>query len=528
MMDMKGVFLMGIYVNPGNIQYAKLTKNTVFVDHTLLLDYTNAKIGTESCNVCVSRPRRFGKSTDANMLVAYYSKGCDSHALFDGLKIAKTEEYERHLNKHNVIHLNMQKFLSNSTSMSSMLELIKNELVEELSFYFPSQITNSCSLSLYLEKISNRHHISFIIIIDEWDCIFREYKNKKEDQKQYLDFLRNLLKDQPYVELAYMTGILPIKKYGTHSAINMFKEISVLNPTPLESFTGFTEEDVKKLCKKFDVNYEKMKDRYDGYNVGKGIYVYNPLSVIYSITDHKFENYWTQTETYEALKIYIDMNYDGLKDAIIQLLAGEDVPINPERFQNDMTDFASKDDVLTLMIHLGYLGYNQEEKTCYIPNKEVRSSFVNAIDQNNMGTTAIALENSRALLTATMNMDEEKVASYIEQAHLETSHFQYNDENALAYTISLAYYTARDQYIIVREYPTGKGFADMVFIPKKDGPAMVIELKWKKDVKTALTQIKEKKYPEGLRKYAGNLLLVGISYDPKTRKHTCIMEKYSQ
>ena len=516
---------MGIYLNPENTQYAKLTKNIVFVDHTLLLDYMNQKIGTESCYVCVSRPRRFGKSTDANMLVAYYSKGCDSHALFDGLKIGKTKGYAEHLNQHNVIHLNMQKFLSNSETIDGMIRLLTSEIIEDVNYELSIKDFSSPSLSLYLEKISQRMNLSFIFIIDEWDCIFREYKNKKEDQKLYLDFLRNLLKDQPYVELAYMTGILPIKKYGTHSAINMFKEISILNPTPLESFTGFTEEDVKNLCKKFDVSYEKMKEWYDGYNVGKGIYVYNPLSVVYSIADRKFENYWTQTETYEALKIYIDMNYDGLKDAIIQLLAGENVPINPERFQNDMTTFASKDDVLTLMIHLGYLGYNQEESTCYIPNKEVRSSFVNAVDQKNMGTTAIALKNSQELLKATFNKEEEKVASYIEQAHLETSHLTYNDENALAYTISLAYYTARDSYTIVREYPTGKGYADIAFIPKKDVPAMLVELKWKKDAKTALTQIKEKQYPKVLEKYADNLLLVGINYDPKTRKHTCSIEK---
>ena len=416
------------------------------------------------------------------MLTAYYSKGCDSSNLFDHLKIAEKEGYREHLNQHNVIHLNMQQFLSTGKSVDKTLA-----------------------------KAQLKNEKGFIFVIDEWDCIFREYQKDTEAQKKYLDYLRNLLKDQPYVELAYMTGILPIRKYGTHSAINMFKEVSVLNPTPLETYTGFTEEEVENLCKKFDVSYTKMKEWYDGYNVGKGIYVYNPLSVVYSIADHKFENYWTQTETYEALKIYIDMNYDGLKDAIIELLNGKNVSVDPVSFQNDMTSFSSKDDVLTLMIHLGYLGYNREDSTCYIPNKEVRSSFVNAIDQKNMGTTAIALENSQNLLKATLNKDEEKVAEYIEEA--------------LAYTISLAYYTARDRYTVVREYPGGKGFADLVFIPKKDEPAMIVELKWDESAETALTQIKEKKYPKGMEKYRDNLLLVGISYDRKSRKHTCRIEK---
>lgn len=268
-----------------------------------------------------------------------------------------------------------------------------------------------------------------------------------------------------------------------------------------------------------------MKEWYDGYRVAGGKYVYNPLSVVYSIMDHKFENYWTQTETYEALKIYIDMNFDGLKEAIISLLAGENVPVNPDRFQNDMTSLYSKDDVLTLMIHLGYLGYNSDERTCYIPNKEVRSSFVNSVDVNNMKETAIALQNADNLLKATWEQDEEKVAELIEEAHLETSHLQYNDENALSYTISLAYYTARNEYTLVRELPAGKGFADMAFIPKGDKPAMVVELKWDKDADTAISQIKEKKYPEVLEKYTNNMLLVGISYDTKNRKHSCKIQK---
>ena len=219
------------------------------------------------------------------------------------------------------------------------------------------------------------------------------------------------------------------------------------------------------------------------------------------------------------------MNFDGLKEAIISLLAGENVPVNPDRFQNDMTSLYSKDDVLTLMIHLGYLGYNSDERTCYIPNKEVRSSFVNSVDVNNMKETAIALQNADNLLKATWEQDEEKVAELIEEAHLETSHLQYNDENALSYTISLAYYTARNEYTLVRELPAGKGFADMAFIPKGDKPAMVVELKWDTDADTAISQIKEKKYPKGLEKYTDNMLLVGISYDTKNRKHSCKIEQ---
>ena len=514
---------MGIYLNPGNNEYRDTVNSQVFVDHSLMIGYTNRIMKTNQKYICVSRPRRFGKSTDANMLTAYYSKGCDSSDLFDHLKIAEKEGYREHLNQHNVIHLNMQQFLSTGKSVDKMLERLENRIGRDLKKEF-NLVDDENLTDLLLDAYAEQDK-GFIFVIDEWDCIFREYQKDTEAQKKYLDYLRNLLKDQPYVELAYMTGILPIRKYGTHSAINMFDEISMLNSEPYSCFMGFTEKEVEDLCKQFKVSYETMKDWYDGYHLTKKISTFSPRSVVSAITRGSFSNYWTQTETYEALKIYIDMNYDGLKDAIIRLLAGESVLINPERFQNDMTSFAGKDDVLTLMIHLGYLGYNREDSTCYIPNKEVRSSFVNAIDQKNMGTTAIALENSQNLLKATLNKDEEKVAEYIEEAHLETSHLTYNDENALAYTISLAYYTARDRYTVVREYPGGKGFADLVFIPKKDEPAMIVELKWDESAETALTQIKEKKYPKGLEKYRDNLLLVGISYDRKSRKHTCRIEK---
>ena len=459
------------------------------------------------------------------MLTAYYSKGCDSSDLFDHLKIAEKEGYREHLNQHNVIHLNMQQFLSSCNNVEDLVKDVSSEIGMEIQDEIGIEWKENGNITRTLAKAQLKNEKGFIFVIDEWDCIFREYQKDTEAQKKYLDYLRNLLKDQPYVELAYMTGILPIRKYGTHSAINMFDEISMLNSEPYSCFMGFTEKEVEDLCKQFKVSYETMKDWYDGYHLTKKISTFSPRSVVSAITRGSFSNYWTQTETYEALKIYIDMNYDGLKDAIIRLLAGESVLINPERFQNDMTSFAGKDDVLTLMIHLGYLGYNREDSTCYIPNKEVRSSFVNAIDQKNMGTTAIALENSQNLLKATLNKDEEKVAEYIEEAHLETSHLTYNDENALAYTISLAYYTARDRYTVVREYPGGKGFADLVFIPKKDEPAMIVELKWDESAETALTQIKEKKYPKGLEKYRDNLLLVGISYDRKSRKHTCRIEK---
>lgn len=290
---------------------------------------------------------------------------------------------------------------------------------------------------------------------------------------------------------------------------------------------GFTEMEVEDLCMKYDMDYEKMREWYDGYHITKSLSTFSPRSVVASITRKNFGNYWSATETYEALKVYIDMNYDGLKDDVIQLLAGKDIYVNTNKFQNDMTTFKSKDDVLTLLIHLGYLGYNSEDRTVYIPNKEVESSFISSIEDSSWNETTRALLNSRELLEATWQKDEEAVARYIEEAHLDTSILTYNNENALSYTISIAYIYiyARNHYTIIREMPAGKGYADMVFIPKSDKKAMIVELKWDKEANTALNQIKEKKYPKVLEKYKDNLLIVGITYDVKTKKYICKIEE---
>lgn len=288
---------------------------------------------------------------------------------------------------------------------------------------------------------------------------------------------------------------------------------------------GFTEMEVEDLCMKYDMDYEKMREWYDGYHITKSLSTFSPRSVVASITRKNFGNYWSATETYEALKVYIDMNYDGLKDDVIQLLAGKDIYVNTNKFQNDMTTFKSKDDVLTLLIHLGYLGYNSEDRTVYIPNKEVESLFISSIEDSSWNETTRALLNSRELLEATWQKDEEAVARYIEEAHLDTSILTYNNENALSYTISIAYIYARNHYTIIREMPAGKGYADMVFIPKSDKKAMIVELKWDKEANTALNQIKEKKYPKVLEKYKDNLLIVGITYDVKTKKYICKIEE---
>lgn len=526
----KDGWLMGIYLNPGNNKFKRAVNSDIYVDKTGLIKYTNSIVDTLQSCVCVSRPRRFGKSMAADMLTAYYSKGCDSRELFSSLEIAKDENFEEHLNKYDTIFLNMQEFLSRSSNVKELLERVEGKVIRELKKQYPDvELYDENDLAETMQDIFAESECPFIVIIDEWDCIFREFKHDKAAQEIYLDFLRDLLKDKEYIYLAYMTGILPIKKYGTHSALNMFDEFSMIDPGPLAEYVGFTEKEVEALCQKYQMDINEIKNWYDGYSFEEVESVYSQKSVVSCMRLGKLGNYWNQTETFEALQIYIDMNFEGLRDDILSMIAGETVPVNTRSFTNDMTTFRTEDDVLTLLIHLGYLGYRYADKTVFIPNEEIRSEYVSAIAVSDWGEVSKALKNSADTLQAIWQGREEQVAEGIRQAHFETSHLQYNDENALSYTISLALYAARNFYTVHRELSGGKGFADIVYVPRKrflDKPALVVELKWDKNAEGAIQQIKEKEYCRSLEEYKGNLLLVGINYDKKTQVHTCKIEQY--
>ena len=523
---------MGIYLNPGNNKFQRAVNSDIYVDKTGLIKYTNSVVNTMQSCVCVSRPRRFGKSMAADMLAAYYSKGCDSRELFSGLEISRDKSFEKHLNQYDTIFLNMQEFLSRSANIQELLRRVKEKVIRELIRQYPDvELYDEHDLAETMQDIFAEKGSPFVIIVDEWDCIFREFKHDREAQEKYLDFLRDLLKDKEYIYLAYMTGILPIKKYGTHSALNMFDEFSMIDPGLLSEYVGFTEKEVEQLCREYHMNIDEVRNWYDGYSFEEGQSVYSPKSVVSCMRSGKPGNYWNQTETFEALQLYIDMNFEGLRDDILCMIAGEEVPVNTGSFTNDMTTFRTEDDVLTLLIHLGYLGYRYSYKTVFIPNEEIRSEYVNTVSVSNWGEVSKALKNSADTLLAIWQGREAQVAEGIRQAHFETSHLQYNDENALSYTISLALYAARNFYTVYREFPSGKGFADLVYIPRKcfpDKPALVVELKWDKDAKGAIRQIHDREYCRSLEEYTGNLLLVGINYDKKTQEHICEIEVYKK
>lgn len=371
---------MGSYLNPSKLKFEESLRSEIYVDKTGLLTYTNSVISTRQKYLCVSRPRRFGKSMAVEMLAAYYSRGADSGELFQGYKIAESSSFHTYLNRYDVIAINMQEFLSKSSSVEELIELLQKRVLHEvLKVYRDIEVFAPSNLQWTMQDIYQETGIPFIILIDEWDCIFREYQVDAEAQRKYLDFLRDLLKDKEYVALAYMTGILPIKKYGSHSALNMFQEFSMTDPAMLAEFVGFTEKEVRGLCERYRMSFEETKSWYDGYCFPQEQSVYSPKSVVEAMLRRNFNTYWNQTETFEALKIYIQMNYEGLRDAVVEMIAGGRVKINTGSFNNDMTTFHNADDVMTLLVHLGYLAYDMTTKEVFIPNREVCSEYINAV-----------------------------------------------------------------------------------------------------------------------------------------------------
>jgi hypothetical protein len=470
----------------------------------------------------------------AKMLVAYYSCGCDSRELFSNLKIAKTPNFGSELNKNCVIALDIQKLRADARAQKqNPLDYIQKSVIDELITIYPDCVKETDSyLPKVLVNIYTKTGTQFIIITDEWDCFFREDKENKELIKNYLEFLGAMYKgteSDMFIKLAYMTGILPIKQYDVQSKMNNFWEYTMIKPGRLAEFVGFTENEVKDLCEKYNIDFDEMKRWYDGYSFTKIKSVYSPNSVVKAIDNEEFASYWTATGTYESIKNAINYNFDGLRDDIILLISGKRIKVNTLSFQNDMTSLKNKNHVLTLLIHLGYLAYDSKNKSVNIPNKEIAEEFAVAVeDSPKWSKISEVLKRSEDLIEATINGNAEKVAETLEIAHEdETSVLRYNNEESLACAINIAYYYARSDYLMIREFPSGKGFADLTLIPSKfcDKPAMIIELKVDKEAETGIKQIKEKRYQGKLKEYLNNIVLVSINYDKETKKHSCIIEQ---
>ena len=520
---------MGKFINIGNAGFQSV-RNGEYVDKSGLIAVINNTIDSEQRFSCVSRCRRFGKSVAAKMLCAYYDQSCDSRSLFVDLEIAGDVSFEKHINKYPVIYLDMTNFVSeNEEGISDKIDAC---LLADISQAYPDiPVEPKEKLIGYLLRVSETKSQQFIFIIDEWDAICRDYEPGTQEMDLYVGWLRRMFKSADAVRVfaaVYMTGILPIKKYNTQSALNNFIEYSMVEPVDMARFFGFTKEEVKMLAKKYHVDYDELEKWYDGYQIGDELSMFNPNSVMQALRTRRCRSFWASTAAYDTVAQYIQMNYEGLKDDIINLLADGRCKVNPTKFQNDMSVIRSKDDVFTVLIHLGYLSYNWKKDECYIPNREVAGEMVNAVEDKQWEPVVKALQASEHLLKATLDGDEEAVARGVDAAHDEnTSILSYNNENSLACVLSIAYYYAKNDYIMHRELPTGKGFADIVLIPRKhvDSPAIILELKVNKDADSAIDQIRRKQYPAKVAEYSDRLLLVGINYDRDTKQHQCRIEK---
>lgn len=530
---------LGKHFNPGNKAFSEIV-NGNYIDKTGVIDLINERINTPDKLICVSRPRRFGKSFAAKMLCAYYDCTCDSHSLFDDRKIRESETYEEYLNKYNVISFDVTGFIStlkqsgDEVKLSCIPNMIAEDLKNDLVAVYPelAKYTRLEDCLLECVRITNRE---FVFIIDEWDALIREAKDDYKTQEAYLNLLRGLFKNNdvtPYViAAAYMTGILPIKKDGLQSAISDFREYSILDARCFDQYTGFTEDEVKAICNCHNMDFSEARKWYDGYTVGRIKSIYNPYSLMEAMDAGRYRSYWKYTSAADSLETYINMNYEGLQEDVIRLISGESLEVNSFDFANDLKSFKSKDDVLTLMIHLGYLTYDEETELVRIPNEEVRTEFTKLLGNHNASGMAELIKASEQLLNDTLSGNTAAVIYAIRQ--IRESNYAprfYNNEQALRYVIKFAYIVCVDRYMKVEELPSGKGIADVVFIPKRNSidPAMVVELKWNKTSDAAISQIRDRNYPAVLAGFDGEIVLVGINYNDKTKEHTCKIDRICQ
>lgn len=524
---------MGRYLNPGCVNFEEALNSDIYVDKTDMIAYINSVVKTKQKYMCVSRPRRFGKTMATEMLAAYYGEG-DSRQLFADRKVAECENWDRYINQFDVVRVVMTDFIKEKMDVGAALVEMQKLVVRNLKKQYPDvDYYDTNNLILSMSDVYEETGRQFVIIIDEWDAVFRICKEDKEGQKLYLDFLRDWMKDQEYVALAYMTGILPIKKYGQHSALNMFDEYSIITPMKLAQYTGFTGEEVRDKCNEYNMHYEDIASWYDGYIVstaipvemreeyrmgeyeGRSLSIYSPLSVVKALSTGIIQNYWNRTENYETLAEYIRMNYDGLKDSVALLMDGGRIRVNINKYQNDMTSFSGSNDVLVMLIHLGYLGYDTDTKEVFIPNNELLDEFRISTESEEWTDTFTSFKKSQKLLNATWECREDKVAELLEWFHDTAENKTYNSEAALSYAVQMAYYAGQKYYTTIQELDSGKGYCDLVYLPSPkhpDKPALLIELKYDKSLETAADQIRDKNYPQKLEHYMDNIPLVEYSF----------------
>ena len=555
-----GVFKdMGSILNPvdGNsfVDLVKAKETGLLVDKTDFISKINLRLNTVGKLLSITCPRRFGKTVTADMLLAYYSKEYDGKKIFEDLEISKKDNYEQYLNKYDVIYVDMNtinRLYDGYTIKKQKVEGV-NDLVDYLEYSIikdlrehehyaeclkKHQIENIGLLEV-LSNLRNDLNTQFVFIMDEWDLIYRDYRNEDALQKKFIEFLRGLFKSsggQACFALAYLTGILPIKKYNSQSALNCFDEYNMLAPGNYATYFGFTEDEVAQIVKSPDckVSHQDLKEWYEGYKI-KGIDIYNPNSVCKAVSRNECISYWSGTSSNEEVVNLINMNFDGIKDDIIHLIEGSTIQFSCTTFQNDMVSIKTKDDIFSLLVCLGYLGCvddGGDYRLAYVPNKEIRTALSSIVKSQPWFNSMPIIERSQSLFEAITTLDANKVAEIITEIHNSPniSLLTYNREESMVFCLisGLMWQTERE-YEVFRELQSGKGSADLIYVPKRNIhlPILLIEFKYGKSAEEAMNQIKEKEY---FRRYIdgdypNDILLIGINYNPKTKEHECLIEK---
>ena len=538
----------------------KFKDEDIFVDKTDFIEKMSSKINKDTSFIAVTRPRRFGKTVTAQMLLTYYSKGYANTNIFDNLKISNAKSYEEHLNKYDVIYIDMNsikdQYISYKSDQSLHIDSI-DDIVDFLQYMvirdlkdnkeYAEQINSDPligkkALSSALKVICKHTGEEFILIMDEWDLIYREYQNELALQEKFIEFLRGLFKSEAgkaCFALAYLTGILPIKKYNSQSALNNFSEYNMLSPEPYEKYFGFTEDEVAEIVKSpsCKISSQELKEWYEGYKLNC-IDIYNPNSVVSAVHDGKCKSYWSRTSSNKEVVHLINMNFDRIKDDIIHLIEGSTIPFNCETFQNDMVSIDNKDDIFSLLVCLGYLGCvdnGGNNRLAFVPNKEIKTALAAIVKAQPWFNSIPIIERSESLFKAITSLDGNKTAKIITEIHNSpnVSLLTYNREESMVFCLisGLMWCTERE-YECFRELQSGKGNADLIYAPKRSMtlPIMLIEFKYKQSAEEAIAQIKAKEYFSRYRDgdYPNDVLLIGINYDPKTKDHQCLIEKLDQ
>ena len=506
-------------------QYTKIVKDKFFVDKSILINKINDLVGSASQFICITRPRRFGKTINAMMLECYYSKNADFKNIFNNLNISKCDSYEKHLNKHNVIYITFNNNASSCKTYEEYIDYYISGIIDDIKEFWPD-IEIKRKLSDMLSEVQSKTGEGFIFIIDEWDYIYNNNLFTEQERNNFLLFLKDLLKDKSYVDLCYMTGVIPIAKYSTGSALNMFDEFTFLNDNIYHTYYGFTTEEVENICKKQDkVTMKELKEWYDGYKI-QNIDIYNPRSVVSALTRGICQSYWTNTGPMDEIIYHINQNIEEVKNDVVQMVSNIPVEIRLKGYSAEQLTIETRNQILSAMTVYGFLTYHDE--TLEIPNKELMIKFDEALEDKSMNEVSKLVLRSDEMLKATIRQDVDKMAEIIQEAHdINMPIIKYNDENSLACVISLVYLSARSKYKIVREMPAGIGFADFIFFPKDmSKPSFIIELKRNSTSEEALKQIFEKRYDLALKDYTGLKLAIGISYDSNLKKHSISIKTF--